>query len=88
MATLVVGAMTRKQTEADIQSEAEYARALMGSKQFQLLLTDTADRLAMEWSVAPNTAEREAAFYKLDGLRSLIRELQTKSDQALAAAKR
>lgn len=85
-ATVVVGA-PRARTDQEIIMESEWARALLSQKNFGLLVTDTADRLTLEWSVAKDSASREAAYYKLEGLRALVRELQTKVDQGLLPSK-
>jgi len=78
--TVVVGNV-RKRTEQEIQSDREYARALAQSKQFGLLVEDTADRLVREWDHAETAQGREVAHFKLEGLKALVKELQIKADQ-------
>lgn len=83
MINLVVGA-PRERSDLDISSEIEYARALLNDNRFERLMTDTADRLVREWSNATDSIAREAAWHKLQGLKTLLRELQATLDQGLS----
>jgi hypothetical protein len=81
----MLGWEPRKRSPQEQESESHWARSLLGSKNFALLMTDAADRLAREWSVVDvrDTVSLIAARYKLEGLRALERELQIMVDQGL-----
>jgi hypothetical protein len=62
-----------------------WADALTQEPRFVELLEHTAADLVHEWAAAPTTQEREAIWFKLQGLQRIVREMQKEIEHGIAA---
>jgi hypothetical protein len=65
--------------------DVQYADALMNAPRFERLVGRTIDRILREWEIEQDPRLREAAWWKVEGLRLLQRELQATTEHGLMA---
>src|SRR2546425_13278853 len=87
MIRLEVGAPSATKTVNEILAKAAWVQKLLGDPMFGELMVETADACVHEWGLAQTTEARERAWYKLQGLHALLRQLQKADEQGFLAAR-
>lgn len=87
MITLTVGAARAPREPRDAIAHAQFVKGLLDDKRFEEMMVDAADGIVREWSLAQNAQVRDAAWYKLQGLNSILRQMQADVDQGIRVAR-
>ena len=87
MITLTVGAARKPREPREAIAHASFVKGLLDDSRFEEMMVDAADAIVREWSLAQNAQVRDSAWFKLQGLNQILRQMQSDVDQGIRAAK-